>query len=89
MVKISLSYQVVPILILLIRIFLCSAAGSGNLNNLKADPYDYLFAASFNHNFLYLILGGKVSLYFGSRENIYVVSICSFNQKDYGYFINV
>ena len=35
----SFGYYVVSIPILFIRIFLSSTTGSGNLNNLKGDPY--------------------------------------------------
>ena len=35
----SFGQDVVPILILFVRIFLSSNTGSGNLNNLKGGPY--------------------------------------------------
>ena len=75
-------YYIVLIPIPFIRIFLSSTTGSGNLNNLKGGPY-YIF--QLGSTLFYLICSTVDKLFFCilSPVKIYVVSICSFNQRDY------
>ena len=74
-------YSVVLIPILFIIIFLSSTTGFENLNILEREPYYILYPRSALIFFIWYVVDRL--FYILSTVKMYLVFLCSFNQRDY------